>query len=87
LSKHNQSQHNIKVTSMVHKSANVVDLILFNSERKSYGIKNAQEVFGDCKEDFSLQFWELTCNQSLYLSAERIKVTGAERQERNKVKN
>ena len=47
---------------MVHKSVNVVDLILFNSERKSYGIKNASELFPDSQVDYSLQFWELTCN-------------------------
>lgn len=71
---------------MIHKCANVVDLILFNSERKTYGIKNSEELSLDSKVDHSLQFWELTCNQSLYLSPERIKLTSAERQERNKVK-
>ena len=71
---------------MIHKSANVVDLILFNSERKSYGIKNSEELLGECTVDLSLQFWELTCNQSMYLSPERIRLTFAERQERNKVK-
>ena len=39
---------------MVHKSANVVDLILFNSERKCYGIKNSEELFAGSKEDLSL---------------------------------
>ena len=39
---------------MVHKSANVVDLILFNSERKSYGIKNSEELLSGSTEDLSL---------------------------------
>lgn len=71
---------------MIHKCINVVDLILFNSERKSYGVKNAEELLPGSKVDYTLQFWELTCNQSLYLTPERIKLTSSERQERNKMK-
>ena len=67
---------------------NLSDSILFNAERKVYGIKQFKSR-GDISEDdeglYALQSWELTCNLSLYLNPSRQKEIQAEKSRNNKI--
>ena len=67
---------------------NLSDTILFNAERKVYGLKQFK-LKGDIGEDeeslYALQSWELTCNLSLYLTTARQKEIQAEKSRNNKI--
>ena len=66
---------------------NLSDTILFNAERKVYGLKQFK-LRGDISEDeedmYALQSWELTCNLSLYLTPNKLKETQAFKSRNNK---